>query len=126
MTQTNSRLFDEVARLMSDAAGAANGIKKEIDSVVRGQAEKVLRDLDVVSREEFDAVKAMAQKARAENEALAARIAILEGKGGTASKTRTSATAKKAATGKTAKAKSTASKTRASRTRSPKAQTQSS
>ncbi len=122
MTQTNSRLFDEVARLMSDAAGAANGIKKEIDSVVRGQAEKVLRDLEVVSREEFDAVKAMAQKARAENEALAARIAVLEGKGAPAGRTR--ATTKKAAPAKSAKAKTTQTKTPARPARTPKAQTQ--
>ena len=122
MTQTNSRLFDEVARLMSDAAGAANGIKKEIDSVVRGQAEKVLRDLDVVSREEFDAVKAMAQKARAENEALAERIAVLEGKAGSAGRTR--ATAKKAGSAKSATAKTTKAKSRTRAARSSKAQTQ--
>ena len=123
MTQTNSRLFDEVARLMGDAAGAANGIKKEIDSVVRGQAERVLRDLDVVSREEFDAVKAMALKARAENETLAARIAELEGKVGTTSRTGAAAT-KKAATGKSGRAKSNTAKTRTRRARTPKSQTQ--
>ncbi len=125
MTQTNSRLFDEVARLMSDAAGAANGIKKEIDSVVRGQAEKVLRDLEVVSREEFDAVKAMAQKARAENEALAERIAVLEGKAGSPGRSRAAATAKKAGAAKSAKAKTTQAKARTRTTRSSKSQTQS-
>ena len=78
MTQTSSRFFDEIARLMTDAAGVANGVRKEVDSVVRNQAEKVLNDLDVVSREEFDAVKEMAQRARMENEALAKRIAELE------------------------------------------------
>ncbi len=124
MTQTNSRLFDEVARLMSDAAGAANGIKKEIDSVVRGQAEKVLKDLDVVSREEFDAVKAMAQKARAENEALATRIAALEGKAGSGGRTRATATAKKATSGKPAKAKTTRTKTRSRSATTPKNATQ--
>ncbi len=78
MTQTSSRFFDEIARLMTDAAGVANGVRKEVDSVVRNQAEKVLNELDVVSREEFDAVKEMAQKARMENEVLAKRIAELE------------------------------------------------
>ena len=62
----------------TDAAGAAEGVRKEVESVVRAQAERVLRDLDVVQREEFEAVKAMAQKAREENEQLKQRIAELE------------------------------------------------
>jgi BMFP domain-containing protein YqiC len=78
MTQTSNRFFDEIGRLMNDAAGAAQGVKREIDTVVRSQAEKILRDLDIVKREEFEAVKAMAQIAREENEALKARIAALE------------------------------------------------
>ena len=78
MTQTTSRFFDELAKLMTDAAGAAHGVRKEVETVMRSQAERVLRDLDVVQREEFDAVKAMAQKAREENELLAKRIATLE------------------------------------------------
>ena len=78
MTQTNNRFFDEIGRLMNDAAGAAQGVKREVDTVVRNQAEKILRDLDIVKREEFEAVKEMAAKARGENEALAARIAALE------------------------------------------------
>jgi BMFP domain-containing protein YqiC len=78
MTQTTGRFFDELGKLITDAAGAADGVRKEIESVVRSQAERVLRDLDVVQREEFEAVKAMAQKAREENEALKARIAALE------------------------------------------------
>jgi hypothetical protein len=78
MTQTTSRFFDELAKLMTDAAGAAHGVRKEVETVMRSQAERVLRDLDVVQREEFDAVKAMAQKAREENELLAKRIAALE------------------------------------------------
>jgi BMFP domain-containing protein YqiC len=63
---------------MNDAAGAAQGVKREVDTVVRHQAEKILRDLDVVKREEFEAVKDMARLAREENEALKARIAVLE------------------------------------------------
>ena len=80
MTQTNNRFFDEIGRLMNDAAGAAQGVKREVDTLWRSQAEKILRDLDLVKREEFEAVKDMARLAREENEALKARIAALEGK----------------------------------------------
>jgi BMFP domain-containing protein YqiC len=78
MTQTTGRFFDELGKLITDAAGAADGVRKEIEGMVRAQAERVLRDLDVVQREEFEAVKAMAQKAREENEVLKTRIAELE------------------------------------------------
>ena len=78
MTQTNNRFLDDVAKLMTDAAGAAQGLKREVEGVVRSQGQKFLADMDVVRRDEFDAVKAMAEKARAENERLAARIAELE------------------------------------------------
>jgi BMFP domain-containing protein YqiC len=78
MTQTTGRFFDELGKLMTDAAGAAQGVRKEVESVVRTQVENILRGLDVVQREEFDAVKAMAQKAREENEQLKARLAVLE------------------------------------------------
>ncbi len=80
MTQTSNRMFDEMARLMNDAAGVAQGVRKEFDTLFRSQAERMLRDLDVVQREEFEAVKEMARLAREENEALKARIAALEGK----------------------------------------------
>jgi hypothetical protein len=80
MTQTSNRFFDEIGRLMNDAAGAAQGVKREVDAVVRNQAEKILRDLDIVKREEFEAVKDMARLAREENEALKARIAVIEAK----------------------------------------------
>jgi BMFP domain-containing protein YqiC len=80
MTQTSNRFFDEIGRLMNDAAGAAQGVKREVDTVVRNQAEKILRDLDIVKREEFEAVKDMARLAREENEALKIRIAVLEAK----------------------------------------------
>jgi hypothetical protein len=79
MTQTTNRFFDELAKLMTDATGAAQGVRSEIDTLIRGQAEKVLRDLDIVQREEFDAMKAMALKAREENAQLEKRIAELEG-----------------------------------------------
>ena len=83
MTQTTNRFFDELGRLMNDAAGAAQGVKREVDAVVRNQAEKILNDLDIVKREEFEAVKEMARLAREEIEALKARIVVLEGKLGT-------------------------------------------
>src|SRR6266700_6444940 len=80
MTQTSNRFFDEVARLMNDAAGVASGVRREFDTMFRNQAERWLRDLDLVKREEFEAVKDMARLAREENEALKARIAALEAK----------------------------------------------
>ena len=85
MVQTTGRLYDEFARLMNDAAGVAQGMRREFDSVLRSQAERLLRDMDVVQREEFEAVKEMARLAREENEALKARIAALEAKLGTPS-----------------------------------------
>lgn len=80
MSQTSNRIFDEMARLMNDAAGVAQGVRREFDTLFRSQAERILRELDVVPREEFEAVKAMAALARDENEALKARIEVLEGK----------------------------------------------
>ena len=82
MTQTNNRFFDEVARLMNDAAGVATGVRREFDTVMKTQAERILRELDVVQREEFEAVKEMARLAREENEELKARIAALEARVG--------------------------------------------
>jgi BMFP domain-containing protein YqiC len=86
MVQTTNRFFDEVARLMNDAAGAAQGVRREFETLFRSQAERVLRELDVVRRDDFEAVKDMARIAREENEALKARVAVLEaalGKAGT-------------------------------------------
>jgi BMFP domain-containing protein YqiC len=78
MVQTTNRFFDEVARLMNDAAGAAQGMRREVETLFRTQAERFLRDLDVVKREEFEVVKDMARLAREENEALKARVSALE------------------------------------------------
>jgi BMFP domain-containing protein YqiC len=78
MAQTTGRLYDDLAKLMNDAAGVAQGVRREIDSVLRSQAERIMRDMDLVHREEFEAVKEMARLAREENEALKARIAALE------------------------------------------------
>ena len=78
MTQTSNRFLDEMARLMNDAAGVATGVRREFDTMVRNQADRILHDLDVVKREEFEAVKEMARLAREENEDLKARVAALE------------------------------------------------
>ena len=78
MVQTTNRFFDEIARLMNDAAGVAGGVRKEVETLFQAQAEKILRNLDVVTREEFEAAKEMAAKAREENDRLAARLAVLE------------------------------------------------
>jgi BMFP domain-containing protein YqiC len=78
MTQTNNRFLDELAKLMTDAAGAAQGMRRDFETLMRSQGERFLRDMDVVQREEFEAVKEMAAKAREENERLAARVAALE------------------------------------------------
>ncbi|MGI9408221.1 MAG: accessory factor UbiK family protein [Hyphomicrobiaceae bacterium] len=78
MTQTSNRLLDEFAKLMTDAVGVADGARKEVETVMRSQGERMLRDMDVVQREEFEAVKAMAEKAREENDRLAERLAALE------------------------------------------------
>ena len=80
MTQSSNRFFDDFAKLMTDAAGAAEGMKQEAQSLFKSQSERFMRDMDVVTREDFEAVKAMAQKAREENEALSQRIAALEAK----------------------------------------------
>ena len=84
MVQTTNRFFDEVARLMNDAAGVAQGVRREFETLFRSQAERILRDLAVVQREEFEAVKEMARLAREENETLKARVAALEAKLGAA------------------------------------------
>jgi BMFP domain-containing protein YqiC len=78
MVQTTNRFFDEVARLMNDAAGTAQGVRREFETLFRNQAERVLRELDVVRRDDFEAVKEMARLAREDNEALKARVAALE------------------------------------------------
>jgi BMFP domain-containing protein YqiC len=80
MTTTSSRFFDELAKLATNAAGAAQGVRREIDTLVKSQVERVLNDLNVVQREEFEAVRSMSERAREENERLSAKIAELEGR----------------------------------------------
>ena len=78
MTQTSSRLMDEFAKLMSDAAGVAQGARREVETAVKHQFERFIGEMDLVQRDEFDAVSEMAAQARQENETLKAAIAGLE------------------------------------------------
>ena len=80
MTNGQNRLLDEFAKLMTDAAGAAQGVRREVETAFRSQAERMLNTMEVVQREEFEAVRDMAVKARAENKRLAARLDELEAK----------------------------------------------
>ncbi len=75
---SSNRVLDELAKLVTDAAGAAQGVRREVETAFRGQAERLLNTMDVVQREDFEAVREMAIRARAENTALLARIEALE------------------------------------------------
>ena len=76
--QTQNPFLDELAKLMTEAAGAADGVRREAETVIRGNLQRLIADMDFVPREEFEAVRDMARAAREENEALKARIAALE------------------------------------------------
>jgi hypothetical protein len=76
--QSENPILDQLAKLMTNAAGAAKGVRDEIGTMIRTQAERLVNDLDLVPREEFDAMKTMATKARKEVEELKARVAALE------------------------------------------------
>ncbi len=76
--QTSNRLLDDLARVATGAAGALSGVRQEIEQIVRARMERFLADLDLVTREEFEAVEAMASKARSEQERLEERVAALE------------------------------------------------
>ena len=78
MAQTTNRFFDDIARLMTDAAGAADGIRREVETVVKGQIERLLRDMDVATREEVEVLRDMVVAAREENEQLSIRVRALE------------------------------------------------
>lgn len=78
MTNGPNRILDDLAKLMTDAAGAAQGVRREVETAFRGQAERILNSMDVVQREEFEAVREMAAKAREENARLSARLDALE------------------------------------------------
>ena len=79
--QSRNRFFDDMSQLMTNAMGVAQGAKDEAENAMKSLVDRWLADRDFVTREEFDAVRAMAQKAREENEALKARIEALESKG---------------------------------------------
>lgn len=80
MTQSSNRIFDELARLATDAAGAAQGVRREVETVVRTQIERLVKEMDVATREEVDVLRDMVVAAREENERLEARIKSLEAK----------------------------------------------
>jgi BMFP domain-containing protein YqiC len=100
--QTENRFLDGMARFLTDAAGAAQAFRAEMESMVKSRFERLISDLDLVQREEFEAVKAMAAKARAENEKLAARVTKLEAMMG-AKTARSRSPVRKPAPGKKAK-----------------------
>lgn len=75
---TNNRFFDDIGKMMTSAAGVAKGARDEAETAMRGQVERWLANMDLVTREEFDAVREMALKAREENEALKKRLDALE------------------------------------------------
>jgi len=77
MTQSSGRLFDEIAKLATDAAGVAQGVRREAETAVKSQFERLLADMDLVQREDFEAVREMATKARDENDALRADLEAL-------------------------------------------------
>ena len=76
--QTENRLFDDLARMANGALNTLSGVREEIETRVRERVERMLSDMDMVPREEFEAVRAMAQTARSEQEALTAKVAELE------------------------------------------------
>jgi len=80
MAQTTNRLFDDLARLMTDAAGAADGVRREIETVVKAQIERLLNDMDIARREEVEVLRDMVVAAREGNEQLALRVKALEGR----------------------------------------------
>jgi len=108
--QTSNRVLDDLARVANGAVSTMVGIKGEIEALVRQQIERFLADADMVPRDEFDAVKAMAAKARSEQEALAKRLAKLEAKLGIKAPAKKAAAKKAKPTAKKAKTKPAAKK----------------
>ena len=79
MAQASSRLFDNVGRIMNDAAGMADGVRREVETMVRAQAERFIMDMDLVKREDYDALRELVQNQSAELRALKAEVAALKG-----------------------------------------------
>lgn len=105
MVQTDNKFLDDLAKLATGAAGTLHGVRQEVEGMVRQRLERVLDDLDLVTREEFEVVKAMAAAAREENEALKERLEALE-KAAARPKRKTTSRAKSGAGAKSAKAES--------------------
>ncbi len=80
MSSPQNRFFDDLARLMQNAAGMADGARREVEDFLKARMERLLAGMDLVTREEFEAAREMAVKAREENERLSARLAALEAK----------------------------------------------
>ena len=122
--QTDNRLFDDLARVATNAIGSLQTARDEASNRIKQQFERIVESMDLVSREEFDTVKAMAQKARLENDKLAKRVAELETKLGLTAKSTPKASAAKKASPKTTKSRSAA--TRSKKADSKKADSKSS
>lgn len=78
MAQTSNRILDEIARLATDAVGAAQGVRREVETVARAQIERLLKDMDLATREEVEVLRDLVAASRRENEELAARVKALE------------------------------------------------
>jgi BMFP domain-containing protein YqiC len=81
MAQANSKLFDNVGRMMNDAAGVADGVRREVESMVRAQAERFVMDMNLVKREDYDALRELVQNQSAELRTLKAEVAALKAGG---------------------------------------------
>ena len=84
MTQSNHRLLDEFARLMTDALGATQGVRREVEAMMRSRAERLIDQMDLVHREEFEAMRELAQSTREAHDKLAEKFAALEARLGVA------------------------------------------
>jgi BMFP domain-containing protein YqiC len=115
--QTENRLLDDLARMANGALNTLSGLREEIESRVRERVERMLADMDMVTREEFEAVRAMAQKARSEQEEMAATLAKLErrvaGMSASDDRPKAKAAARAATGGRTARAKAGTAKPKA-------------
>mgnify|MGYP001447136914 CR=1 FL=1 len=109
--QTDNRLFDDLARVATNAFGSLQSARDEATNRIRQQFERVIESMDFVSREEFDVVKSMVQKSRLENEKLAKRVAALEAKLGVGGKSAPKPSAAKSPVAKKSKARTTGSTT---------------
>jgi BMFP domain-containing protein YqiC len=96
MVQSSNKIFDEMAKMMTDAAGAAQGFRREMETVMKTQMERILSSMDLVSREELEIAQAMAEKARNDYEILEKRVAALEKTFSNDSETKTNHNASKA------------------------------